>query len=523
MKGFKGEIERDSKVLEEHSRDASVFKVVPSAILYPKDVEDVITAVKAVAEEKKANPEVSLSVRAGGTCMSGGSLNTGYMMNLTKHMTKVKIDPDAMTATVEMGAYFRDIEAAAATYKLMFAPYTSSHLICGIGGMIGNNASGEKSIRYGATIDNVISLEVVLADGSLITTGPHQPTALNGHLSGGRKDAHLASALFEIYTKYGSTLKDAIGNVPKAASGYRLERVVSKGVFDMMPIFVGAQGTLGIVTKAVLKLVPLPAFTRLLIISIDSIHEMPFILQTVMKRNPEGVETFDINTYERARIHMPEDTAKIAHAVHPSTGSLILAQFSEATQEETDSKAKECMEELSSHKISYEFVDDSEIAAAAWRIRRVGYSVMRDYNEAGYRAVPCIEDIIVPIEHFDVFVEELVDIMKRHSIKYGYHGHIGDGALRIIPVFNFADPLVADKIISFTRDVFVLVKKVKGNMSADHSDGIIRSPFLKEFYGDELYGAFGAIKNLFDPEGIFNPKKKIGGTEDLIHKWLDRP
>jgi FAD/FMN-containing dehydrogenase len=513
MKGFKGEIERDSSVLEEHARDASVFKVMPSAILYPKDTEDIIIAVKAVSEEKKTNPEISLSVRAGGTCMSGGSLNTGYIMNLTKHMTKVDIDPSTMTATVEMGAYFRDIESEALKHGLMFAPYTSSHLICGIGGMIGNNASGEKSIRYGATIDNVLSLDVVLADGSVITPAPHQPTDLPDSRS---------QALFDIYEKYGAKLKHAIGDVPKAASGYRLERVVSKGVFDMMPIFVGAQGTLGIVTKAVLKLVPIPAYTRLLIISIDSIHDMPFILQTVMKRGPEGVETFDINTYERARIHMPEDTALIQHAVHPTTGSLILAQFSEATQEETDEKARLCMEELVSHKINFEFVSDPLIAAAAWRIRRVGYSVMRDYNEAGYRAVPCIEDIIVPIEHFDVFVEELVQIMKVHSIKYGYHGHIGDGALRIIPVFNFGDPSVAEKIITFTRDVFALVKKVRGNMSADHSDGIIRSPFLKEFYGDELYGAFGDIKNLFDPEGIFNPRKKIGGTEDLIHKWLDR-
>ncbi len=249
---------------------------------------------------------------------------------------------------------------------------------------------------------------------------------------------------------------------------------------------------------------------------------MPFILQTVMKHNPEGVETFDINTYNRAKLHMPADTDLIAHAVHESTGSLILAQFAEATQAETDAQAKKCMDELSSHKISFEYIEDPEIAAAAWRIRRVGYSVMRDYNEAGYKAVPCIEDIIVPIEHFDVFIEELVEVMKRHSIKYGYHGHIGDGALRIIPVFNFNDPEVANKIISFTREVFALVKKVRGNMSADHSDGIIRSPFLQEFYGSEIYEAFVKIKNLYDPEGIFNPHKKVDATEDHIHKWLDR-
>jgi FAD/FMN-containing dehydrogenase len=513
MQGFKGEIERDQKILEEHARDASVFHVVPSAVWYPKDVEDVVLAIKQVAEEKKTNPDISLSVRAGGTCMSGGSLNTGYMLNMMKHMNKIEIDPERSVAVVEMGAYFRDIESAALKHGLMFAPYTSSHLICGIGGMIGNNASGEKSIRYGATIDNVMDLEVVLADGSIIHTAQRHGSELTDEKS---------HALYELYQQYSDKLKNAIGEVPKAASGYRLERTVKNDLFDMMPIFVGAQGTLGIVTKATLKLVPLPAFTRLLLISTDSIKDMPFILQTVMKHNPEGVETFDINTYERAKLHMPDDVALIAHAVHPTTGSLILAQFAEATQEETDRQAQTCMDELVSHTISVQYVDNAEIAAAAWRIRRVGYSVMRDYNQAGFKAVPCIEDIIVPIARFDVFIEELVEIMKRHDIKYGYHGHIGDGALRIIPVFNFNDPEVADKIIAFTRDVFVLVKKVRGNMSADHSDGIIRSPFLKEFYGDELYEAFVKIKNLFDPEGIFNPHKKVGATEGLIHKWLDK-
>ncbi len=518
IKDFKGDVVVDDKTLQEHAKDASVFKVVPSAVVYPKDVQDVVRAVQYVHEQRKTDPHASISVRAGGTCMSGGSLNTGIMLNMTKYMHKIEVDVDASVAVVEMGAYFRDIESEAAKHGLMFAPYTSSHLICGIGGMIGNNASGEKSIRYGATIDNVLALEVVLADGQVVQTLP----SLRIEQTHARTPyARLQDDAYHIYQQYGEKLKKAIGDVPKAASGYRIERLVKDDVFDLTPLFVGAQGTLGIVTKAVLKLVPLPAYTRLLIISIDSIHDMPFILKTVMKHHPEGVETFDINTYNRAKKNTPADTDRIAHAIHPTTSSIILAQFSEQTQEETDKVAKECASLLEGHKVSFEYVEDPEIAAAAWRIRRTSYTVMRDYNEDGYKAVPCIEDIIVPVAHFDEFIEELVAIMKKHGISYGYHGHIGDGALRIIPVFNFKDPDVADKIIAFTRDVFVLVKKVKGNMSADHSDGIIRTPFLREFYGDELYEAFVKTKNLFDPEGIFNPKKKVGGTEDDVRKWLD--
>lgn len=513
MNNFKGDIDTTKEALQTHSTDASVFRVAPSTVLYPRDVADIVTAVSVVAVEKKTNPNVSLSVRAGGTCMSGGSLNTSYMLNLTKYMNKVEIDAENMVARVEMGAYFRDIESEALKARLMFAPYTSSHLICGIGGMIGNNASGEKSIRYGATIDNVIDLEVVLADGSVITTSPKKLAEITDE-----KEIKLA----QIFAAEGEKLKDAVGLVPKVASGYRLERVVKDGIFDLAQLFTGAQGTLGIATKATLKLVPIPKYTSLLIISIDSIKDLPFILDTIMKHNPEGVETFDINTYNIAKVHMAEHAEKIAGFIHPTTTALVLAQFSEEADEKTKLQAQTCKEELVARNVSVDDAKDPVVADSAWKIRRSSYGLMRDHNQPGFRAVPCIEDVIVPVSKFDVFVEGLVDIMKEHKIVYGFHGHIGDGALRIIPVFDFNDPKVADKIIAFMHDVFALVKKVRGNTSADHGDGIIRTPFLKEFYGEELYGVFEQIKKIFDPENIFNPNKKVGGTEEMIKQYLDR-
>lgn len=468
----------------EHATDASVFKVVPKGIYFPKNASDVAEIVKNI------EPGQSISVRAGGTCMTGGSLTEGYIMNMTKYMHKVEIDPVAQTATVEAGAYFRDIEEAAKAHGLMFAPYPSSHLIAGIGGMIGNNASGEKSLRFGATIDNVLSLDVVLSNGELI------------HTSKKDIETEIEKKLFDLYKNYADSLRRAQGNVKKVASGYRLDRIVKDTQIDLTPLFVGTQGTLGIVTKAVLKLVPIPKDTVLYVIPINSIHDLPALLKKIMSMNPESVETFDIHTFECARIAMKEYADKIEKYVTPETMALVLAQF--------DAPVEGVGEQ----------VTDQSVVDAAWKIRRSSFSLVRDNHREGERAVPCVEDSIVPIDRFDVFVPELVKIVEKYGLRYAFHGHIGDGALRIIPTFNFNDPDVSQKIISFTRDVIALIKSLGGNMSADHSDGIIRTPFLKEFYGDEIYRVFQDIKNIFDPNGKFNPHKKVGGTEAEIKKYI---
>lgn len=479
------EYTQDEKIITEHSTDASVFKVRPKGIFYPKNIAEVVEIVKKVTDEKS-----SVSVRAGGTCMTGGSLTEGYILNMTKYMNKVEIDPIKKTATVEMGAYFRDIEEAAKKHGLMFAPYPSSHLIAGIGGMIGNNASGEKSMRYGATIDNVLSLEVVLSSGEIIQTKPK------------KVETDLEKKMQALYSTHAEHLRHAQGQVKKVASGYRLDRIVNGDKIDLTSLFVGTQGTLGIITKAVLKLVPIPQNTVLYLIPINSIKELPHILKNVLDHNPESVETFDVHTFERARLHMKDMAVHIEKYFSKETTAIILAQF--------DTEVN----------IGVEKVVDPVVVDAVWKIRRSSYSLVRDNNEPGKRAVPCVEDVIVPVERFDAFVEGLVHCIQKYNIQYAFHGHIADGALRIIPIFDFKNAGVVDTIIAFTHDVIALVKNLGGNMSSDHSDGIIRTPFLKEFYGPRLYEVFEQIKHIFDPQTIFNPHKKVGGTEEHIRKYI---
>lgn len=510
---YTGDIDDRQKICEAYATDASSFRVLPKAIYYPKSTEDVIALMALSKRERFHTEEHSLTVRAGGTDMSGGPLSKGWIIDMTRYMHKVEVDPIARTAVVEAGTYFRDIEDEAKKHGLMFAAYPSSHRLCGIGGMIGNNASGEKSLRYGPTSDNVLSLEVVFPDGTVSTLR--------------KKQIHEATstrerALLNLCRLHGEKLRIAAGEVTKAASGYRLHKLIEGDTFNEIPVIVGSQGTLGVVTKAVLKLVPIPEYTELLLISAGELEELPEIIETIFEHHPEGLETFDINTFAKAREHLSRYADQVVPYVDEKAHLFILAQFSECTKEGTEKQTKACFTKLTDRGYFVKHITAKRDVDAVWQVRRNSFTLMRDYNPEGHKAVPCIEDVIVPRANIGMFIHELYGILKRHKIKYGFHGHIGDGSLRIIPVFDFHSKKLEHDIVELMRDVFLLVKRLHGNISADHSDGIIRTPFLEEFYGDELYEVFKRIKHIYDPEQILNPGKKVGGTLAALCAALNR-
>ncbi len=509
---FEGEVATDLKTLTPYARDISVFTKSPTKVYFPRNVSDLAFLVKQLADLRMQGGKETLTVRAGGTCMSGGGLTNSSVVDMTRHMTRVSVDPNSRTATVEMGAYFRDIEKAASEYGLMFAPYPSSRLICGIGGMIGNNASGEKSVRFGATSDNVLSLEVVLADGSVSIINSKDLVEVEGGPE---------LAILKLAQANTGKLTKATGEVRKAASGYRLEKVLAEEKFTTVPLFCGAQGTLGIVTKAVLKLVPVPRHLSLLVISAERLEDIPVIVKEIFNHNPEAIETFDTFTFAKARQYLKEHTDRLIPYVDPEARLFILAEFSEETEEMTLERAQNCLNNLKNYGYKVRQVSDLADNASIWEVRRNSFLLMRDHNPEGFRAVPCIEDVIVPVEGLTEFIAELNSILVRRGINYGFHGHIGEGSLRIVPVFDTKSPNLVDEITGLMEEVFTLIKRLKGNISADHSDGIIRSPFLSKFYGDDLYAVFAEIKKIYDPYNLFNPGKKVGVTIDDLKKYLD--
>ena len=489
--------------------NSSIFKLTPKVIFTPKNIQGIQEAVRLATKEGRV-----ISVQAGATCMAGGSLNNDIMLDLKPYVNAIKVFPYSKSAIVEMGAYYRDLESAVLPHNLMFAPYTSSKQTCGVGGMIGNNASGEKSIRYGATIDNVQAVSVVLHDGEVYEFEEISEEACLELSKQTTTLGYIYKTIRYLYETYGAEYLAQVGDVKKSSSGYRLERVYNTATktWNLSKLFVGSQGTLGIITSARLKLVPTPLYTRTIIVPIDDLATLPVILRTIMKYNPEGVETFDVNTWFYGKQFLPEDTLRVSDYFAHGEKLVVFVEFSESTQEATDTMAQDCVQDLAHISPRITYTVDPALIQSMWAIRRSSFSILRDatYDDPHKKAVPCMEDVIVPVSRFDVFIPKLIDILTKNNVEFGFHGHIGDGALRIIPIIDFTDPVVAIvKIEKICKETFALIKELRGNMSADHGDGIIRTPFLRDFYGGDLFEhVILAIKKLFDPNEIFNSGKK---------------
>lgn len=511
---IKGEISVEHSDIESMSTDASIFEVTPSAVAKPKDVEDLKTLVRNVNNLVQEGHKVSLTPRAAGTCMSGGSLTESVIVDMKQpgFAWIDDVDEKHNSVWVGSGAYHRDVASTLAEEKLLFAPYTSSKDLCVIGGMIGNNASGEKSIRYGATVDNILAIRMVCSDGEEYEFGSLNEDQLNDKLSYDGFEGDLYRQLNELVEQNYDIIQDARPNVRKNSAGYGIWRLKNKntGEFNIAKLVVGAQGTLGFVTAAKLRLVELREYKRMLVVPIDTLSNLASAVQIAISQHPDGVETYDHHTYELAKKYLPEDAkaAKIADDQH----MVLIVQFSEHTKDQTDHHLKLCEQAFKKAGYKPHIVTDNREIEAHWAIRRASFGLLLAHPLPDTMAVPFLEDTIVSIEHYGEYLAAVETILKDYNMTYTYAGHIGDGSIRLIPLVNMEEDDAADKIFELMRRIADLVFAFGGSMSVDHNDGLIRSALLPRMYGEDVYQIFKQVKTIFDPRNIFNPGKKIGGN-----------
>lgn len=510
---FSGEFDDSIETRTAYNHDASVFEVTPAAVLYPKNVVDLQSIFRDVTTRRQSGEQISVTARNGGTCMSGGSLTESFIIDMSRYFTKVDhINLEKALLHVQGGAMHLKVEDATHPHGYYFAPYTSSRDICGIGGMINNNASGEKSVKYGPTSRNIHSVTVVLSNGEECTFGPLSREDVEEKKQAYTLEGHIYREVTRILEENKAVISRNHPRVKKNAAGYALWDLWNNDEteLNLARLIVGSQGTLAIVTEADLKLIPFSKASRMIVVPITNLLDLASTVQTLLRFDPETLETFDSNTYNLAKLYHPEDAARAG--VADGKPMVVFGIYAADTQELADSQAGAAKEALEKIGRTVNWMDDQAVMDSFLLIRRKSFKLLLENPTDDARAMAFLEDTIVPIEHYGEFLAALEVILGEYKMTYTYAGHIGDGSIRLVPLVNMEAEGAAESLLELAKRVYDLVFAFGGSMSVDHNDGLIRTPFLERMYGPEMTALFKEVKDLFDPVGIFNPGKKVGGS-----------
>ena len=533
--GFSGELDNSNEAREFYSHDASMFEIKPEIVAKPNDATDVARLVKFVAENKKANPNLSLTGRSAGTDMSGAAINESIIVDFNAHLTKL-INMDATSATVQPGMFFRDFDVETIKFDAMLPSFPASRDLCTVGGMVNNNSGGEKSLEYGKTDNFVTEFKFVFADGVERVVKPLTKAQLAAKMGQGDFEGRVYRELYELIEANYDKIQAAKPHVSKDSTGYHLWNVWNREteIFDLGKAIIGAQGTLGLVTEASFKLVERPKHSGLLVLFLRDIDGLGELINTVMSHKPATFEGFDDATLWLSMKFMPSflsflGPVKFIHLLFSLIPDgiqllrgfpklVLMVEFTGATEDEVREKVKALHRDLKPYRARYEingFEEDPTEGSSEkfWIMRRRSFQLLRSKVKDKHTA-PFIDDFIVNPEHLPDFLPKIREIIKKYKLFATIAGHMGDGNFHIIPLMKLEDPNDRAKLEPAMKEVNNLVLSYKGSLSGEHNDGLVRGPWLEAQYGKEMVDIFKKTKDIFDPEHIFNPNKKAYATWD---------
>ncbi|MEX0909934.1 MAG: FAD-binding oxidoreductase [Candidatus Paceibacterota bacterium] len=538
---IQGDVDVTEETLRSHSHDASLFGLKPTTVVFPKDVHDLEALVRFVNSEKKNFPNLSLTARAAGTDMTGGPLTDSVSVSFTKYMNHTwEVNDEGMFARVQPGVYYRDFEKVILPDHLSLPCFPASKSLAALGGMVANNCAGERTLRYGKMNKFVEEMKVVLSDGNEYVLKKLSREELELKKGQDNFEGHFYRDMHALLVDNYDLIQKAKPDVAKNSAGYALWDIYDRenDTFDLTQLFVGSQGTLGLWAEAKLRLVHEKPHKKLAVLFFSSWKEVPDVVNHILPLDPESIETFDDATLKLGLRFMPQ-IAKKAESSFLSFALrflpevwvgirmlglpklIMLVEFAENTTEEVDSKLTELEKAVKPYgRVIMRSLHKQSDADKYWTMRRESFSLLRK-SVSNKRTAPFVEDFCVKPELIPEFLPKVFAILKEHGITATLAGHAGEGNFHIIPLMDLSKETEREKIPIVLEKVNALVFNYGGTMTAEHNDGLIRSPYLKKMYGEEVYTLFEDTKRIFDPSNIFNPGKKVYSSIDFAMAHID--
>ena len=500
---IKGDVSFDEVTLGIYATDASIYQITPIAVVLPCDEADVITAVRIAAEYK-----VSILPRGGGTSLNGQCVGASIVIDFTKYMNKIlEVNTDQRWVRVQPGLILDVLNSNLAQHQLHFAPDPATSSRATIGGMMGNNSSGTRSIIYGITRNHVLEMKVLLSDGNILDlkelSQPEYDQFAQSD-NGNRRQAGILSEFKKIIEDNHDEIDKRFPKVMRRVQGYNLDSFTNTDRWNLCELMTGSEGTLGVILEAKLNLEPVPKHKILCAVHFAELLEAISTVAPILKHNPSAVEIMDEDVVIRARKNL--SVAPLCGFMEGDPKAILVVEFFADTADQAREKAEALVADLQNQKLGYTWPIIIELPeqAKVWGVRKNGLGLMLGIK-GDRKPLPFIEDACVPIEVLPEYIDQILTFCKKRDVPVAMYAHASVGTIHVRPVLNLKTAEDIKNLKAISDFTFELVTKYGGSWSGEHGDGRVRSPYLEEFFGQQVYNALREVKKLFDPAGLMNP------------------
>ncbi len=487
-----------------YSTDASIYQIFPRVVVVPRHREDVLAAVRLARVHA-----VPILPRGGGTSLAGQTVGAAMVIDFSKWMNRLlETNAEERWARVEPGLVRDELNSMVARHGLHFAPDPATSSRANVGGMIGNNSSGIRSLRYGKTIDHVLELVVLLADGTVLELGESAMAEFLAKTRQKGREAELLRAVFHLVEANRDEIAARFPKTMRRVGGYALDELLDEDAINPAKLLVGSEGTLGLVLEAKVRLEPLPRHTMVTVIRFDGVLPAIRAVQPILAFEPSAVEILDGTVIRLAGENVT--TAALSGFLEGSPEAVLIVELIADSEAVLGERAAALTAALDGQRLGYahSVFATAEEQQRIWEVRKSGLGLMLGLP-GDRKPLPFIEDAAVPVEVLPEYVEKVLEFCRRQGVEVALYAHASVGVVHLRPILDLRQRGDVERLVAISEHAFALVRGYDGSWSSEHGDGLVRSAYNPRFFGPRIYRLLTEVKALFDPENLMNPGKIV--------------
>ncbi|HMJ67395.1 MAG TPA: FAD-linked oxidase C-terminal domain-containing protein [Cyclobacteriaceae bacterium] len=504
LKNIKGDVLSDVYSLGMYSTDASFYQIRPLVVVLPLDVADVKIAVEVAHTHK-----LKILPRGAGTSLAGQTVGEAIVIDFSKYMNKIlEFNEQERWVKVQPGLVCDELNKEMVKYGLQFAPDPATSSRANVGGMVGNNSSGTKSILYGKTVDHIIEANVLLADGTELHFEEVSQQEFDQKAQQKNREGEIYKGVKDIIQENHDDIKQRFPKVMRRVGGYNLDEFVYTDRWNLAKLITGSEGTLAVSLDLKINLEPLPKFKSVVVVHFADLLEAIRAVEPMLPFRPSAVEILDRTVLQLSAENLT--TKHLCHFIEGDPAAILIVEFYGDTYESIIQRPGEMISVLKSKRLGYSYplFPSGKEYEDVWTLRKKGFGLMLGIK-GDKKALSFIEDSAIPTAVLPEYIDQVLKICAKYNTEVAMYAHASVGVIHVQPLLDLRQEQDITNLKNITDETFELVVKYGGSWSGEHGDGLVRSAYNERFFGPKVYQAFRDVKKLFDPQNLMNPGKIV--------------